>query len=73
MRLDKFLKDNHIIKRRVMAQDAIKKGFILKNGNKTKPGAEIKDDDIIQINFSNRTLKIKVVNDKAEFIEEVIK
>jgi ribosomal 50S subunit-recycling heat shock protein len=73
MRLDKFLKDNHIIKRRVMAQDAIKKGFILKNGNKTKPGVEIKDDDIIQINFSNRTLKIKVVNDKAEFIEEVIK
>ena len=56
-----------------MAQDAIKKGFILKNGNRTKPGAEIRDDDIIQINFSNRTLKIKVVNDKAEFIEEVIK
>ncbi len=73
MRLDKFLKDNRIIKRRVVAQEAIKKGYVQKNGNNAKPGTEIKNGDIVQINFANRVLKVKVENSKAEFIEETSK
>lgn len=74
MRVDKFLKVNRIIKRRVMAKEAIAKGFVKKNGRPTKPGAEIAVNDIIEVAFSNRILKVKVSeNFQAEIIEETKK
>ncbi|OAA31072.1 hypothetical protein AT15_08845 [Kosmotoga arenicorallina S304] len=71
MRLDKFLKINRIIKRRTLAKDAIDKGFVLKNGKKAKPSSEVNYGDEIQINFANRTIVIKVIeNMEVEVIRE---
>lgn len=71
MRVDKFLKVNRIIKRRVLAKEAIEKGFVKKNGRPTKAGAEIAMNDIVEVAFSNRTLKVKVAeNFQAEIVEE---
>jgi ribosomal 50S subunit-recycling heat shock protein len=60
MRLDKFLKANRIIKRRVVAKKAIESGYVLRNGQNTKAGADINPGDVIIVNFSNRQLKVEV-------------
>ncbi|MDI9376138.1 MAG: S4 domain-containing protein, partial [Thermotogota bacterium] len=39
MRLDKFLKQSRIIKRRILAKEAIEKGFISRNGIQAKPSS----------------------------------
>ncbi|MFO7881433.1 MAG: S4 domain-containing protein [Kosmotogaceae bacterium] len=71
MRLDKFLKDNRIIKRRVIAKRAIENGYVLRNGKRTKAGIDISPNDVITVNFSNRQLKIKVTNDYGvQFLSE---
>ncbi|RKX48935.1 MAG: RNA-binding S4 domain-containing protein [Thermotogae bacterium] len=71
MRLDKFLKINRIIKRRTLAKDAIDKGFVLKNGRRVKPSSEVSSGDEIQINFANRILVVKVMeNMEVEVISE---
>ncbi|MGC9383688.1 MAG: S4 domain-containing protein [Kosmotogaceae bacterium] len=63
MRLDKFLKVNRIIKRRVVAKRAIENGYVLRNGQNTKAGADINPGDVIIVNFSNRQLKVEVTED----------
>ncbi|MEA2065616.1 MAG: S4 domain-containing protein [Thermotogota bacterium] len=63
MRLDKFLKVNRIIKRRVAAKRAIENGYVLRNGQNTKAGADINPGDVIIVNFSNRQLKVEVTED----------
>ena len=61
LRLDKFLKQNKIIKRRILAKEAIEKGFISRNGIQAKPSSEVKPGDTISIRFSNRTLVVNVL------------
>jgi ribosomal 50S subunit-recycling heat shock protein len=63
MRLDKFLKVNRIIKRRVVAKKAIENGYVLRNGQNTKAGTDINPGDLIIVNFSNRQLKVEVTED----------
>lgn len=62
MRLDKYLKVSRIIKRRTVAKEACESGRVIINGKVAKPSNYIKEDDIIEILFGNRTLKAKVVN-----------
>ena len=61
MRLDKFLKKNSLIRRRVIAQQMIKGGRVKVNKRAAKPSYEVKDGDEIEIFFGNRYLKIRVV------------
>lgn len=60
MRLDKFLKNSRIIKRRTVAKDACEQGRVEVNGKVAKPGLELKVDDIIRITFGNSELTVKV-------------
>ncbi len=69
MRLDKFLKNARIIKRRTVAKEACDTGRVSVNGKVAKAGAEIKTDDIIEITFGNGSLKVRV----AEVLETVRK
>ncbi|MDD3654106.1 MAG: RNA-binding S4 domain-containing protein [Desulfotomaculaceae bacterium] len=62
MRLDKFLKASRLIKRRTLAKEACDRGQVTVNNRMAKAGTEIKLDDILVINFGNRTLKIKIVS-----------
>ena len=47
MRLDKFLKNSRIIKRRTVAKEACEQGRVEVNGRIAKPGAELEEGDII--------------------------
>ena len=43
MRIDKFLKNSRIIKRRTVAKEACEQGRILLNDKTAKPGAEVQE------------------------------
>ncbi|WP_069650630.1 RNA-binding S4 domain-containing protein [Caloranaerobacter ferrireducens] len=61
MRIDKFLKNSRIIKRRTVAKEACEQGRVLVNGKIAKPGTLVNIGDIIEINFGTRTMKIEVL------------
>ena len=48
MRLDKFLKNSRIIKRRTVAKEACEQGRVEVNGKIAKPGVELKEGDAIK-------------------------
>lgn len=62
MRLDKYLKVSRIIKRRTVAKEACEGGRVSINGKIAKPGTEIKEGDIIEIQYATRALKAKIIN-----------
>ena len=61
MRLDKFLKVSRLIKRRTVANEVSDMGRVLVNGNAAKPSKQIKQNDIITIEYANRSVKAKVL------------
>lgn len=62
MRLDKFLKNSRLIKRRTVANEACTQGRVMLNGKPAKAGAEVKIGDIIEIQFGERTVKVEVAD-----------
>ena len=62
MRIDKYLKVSRLIKRRTVAHDAAEQDRIYLNGKASKPGAQVKPGDIIEIVFGNSRMKVKVVS-----------
>ncbi len=60
MRLDKYLKVSRLIKRRTIACEACEQGKVAVNGKVAKPSVNIKEGDIIEITFGEKTLKVKV-------------
>ena len=61
MRLDKFLKVSRLIKRRTVANEVSDMGRVLVNGNSAKPSKQLKEGDIITIEYANRNVVVKVV------------
>ena len=61
MRLDKFLKVSRLIKRRTVANEVSEMGRVLINGTPAKPAKQIKENDIITIEYANRTVKAKII------------
>lgn len=61
MRLDKFLKVSRLIKRRTVANEVSDMGRVLVNGTPAKPAKQIKENDIIEIEYATRTIKAKVL------------
>ena len=62
MRLDKFLKISRIIKRRTVANEACDTEHVNVNGRRAKASYDVKENDIIEITFGQRTLKIRVLD-----------
>lgn len=60
MRIDKYLKNSRVIKRRTIAKEACEQGRVLVNGKVAKPGTEINSGDEIEIVFGTKPIKIKV-------------
>ncbi|MDO4710678.1 MAG: RNA-binding S4 domain-containing protein [Peptostreptococcaceae bacterium] len=60
MRLDKYLKVSRIIKRRSIAKDASDSGIVSINGKEAKASSKVKEGDILEITFGNKTVKIRV-------------
>lgn len=62
MRLDKYLKNSRLIKRRTIAKDACEGEKVFLNGKQAKPSAEVKVGDIIEIVFGERRIKAEVTD-----------
>ena len=62
MRLDKYLKVSRIIKRRTVANEACAGGRVTLNGKVAKPGAEVREGDIMEIRFGNRVGRYRIVS-----------
>ena len=65
MRLDKYLKVSRIIKRRTVANEACDAGRVTVNGIVARASLDIKVNDIIEVSFGTRNVKLQVtaVND----------
>ncbi len=61
MRLDKYLKVSRIIKRRTVANDACDADHVMANGRRAKASYDVKEGDILEITFGQKTLKIRVL------------
>ena len=62
MRLDKFLKVSRLIKRRTVANEACDAGHVLVNGKSAKASLNVKEGDVIEIEFGTRTVKVEVLD-----------
>lgn len=69
MRIDKYLKNARIIKRRTIAKEACDQGRVFVNSNVAKPGTEVGVGDEIEIIFGTKPMKIKV----EKLLEHVMK
>ena len=58
MRVDLFLKEARIIKRRVIAKEYCDRGLVLLNERVCKPGSEVKEGDKLTIKFGEKTFSI---------------
>ncbi|MGI5949249.1 RNA-binding S4 domain-containing protein [Peptoniphilus sp.] len=70
MRIDKFLKNSRLIKRRTVAKEACEKGLVKINDKIAKPGDEVNVCDIISLTLGSNEIKVRVkdtsdVNSKA--------
>lgn len=61
MRLDKFLKVSRLIKRRTVANEACDAGRVMVNGKVAKASVNVKVGDLINIQFGNKEVTVKVV------------
>lgn len=62
MRLDKYLKVSRLIKRRTIANEACNAGRVQVNGKVAKASFNVEKDDVIEINFGNRAVKVQVLD-----------
>ena len=65
MRLDKYLKVSRLIKRRTVANEACDNQHVTVNGRPGKASYEVKENDIIEIAFGERRLRVRVLDVKA--------
>ncbi|MCH4071490.1 RNA-binding S4 domain-containing protein [Pseudoramibacter sp.] len=61
MRIDKFLKNSRLIKRRTVSKAACDSGRISVNGQVAKAGTQIKAGDIITLSMGGTVQKVKVL------------
>lgn len=61
MRLDKYLKVSRLIKRRTVANEVSDMGRVFVNSNPAKPSKQLKENDIIEIEYAKHTVKVKVL------------
>ena len=62
MRLDKWLKNSRLIKRRTIANEACDAGKVTANGWTVKASYEVKPGDVLALTFGKRTTTVKVLS-----------
>ena len=68
MRLDKFLKVSRLSKRRTVANEACDAGRVLVNDKPAKASLNVKEGDVIEIQFGTRSVKVEVLD-----VQETVK
>ena len=61
MRLDKYLKVSRLIKRRTVANDACDHAHVTVNGRPAKASYDVKENDVIEITFGERSVRVRVL------------
>ena len=61
MRVDKFLKNSRLIKRRTIAKEACDQGRVSVNSKQAKAGTEVAIGDVVHIEFGNSSISVKVL------------
>jgi len=69
MRIDKYLKNARIIKRRTVAKEACEQSRVKVNDRLAKPGTEVNIGDVIEIEFGTNPMKVRV----EKILEHVMK
>ncbi len=79
MRIDKFLKVARLLKRRTVANEAVKGGRVSVNGRDVKPSYQLKIGDVAEVRFGDETVKFRVLSlnpvvrkDEATSLYEII-
>ena len=62
MRLDKWLKNSRLIKRRTIANEACDAGRVTANGKIVKASYEVKPGDELELRFGERVTRVKVLS-----------
>lgn len=73
MRIDKFLKNSRLIKRRTIAKQACDTGRVKVNGKTVKAGYEVNVGDLIEIAFGDKVVKAEVLELKETSFKEASK
>ncbi len=73
MRLDKYLKVSRLIKRRTVANEACDGGRVSVNGKVTRASYDVKEGDIITIDFGSRPVTVRVLEVKDTAYKDVAK
>ena len=68
MRLDKILKVSRLIKRRTVANEACDAGRVFINDKPAKASANVKQGDILTIQFGNKEVRVEVLD-----VQETVK
>ncbi|TGY65958.1 RNA-binding S4 domain-containing protein [Dubosiella muris] len=66
MRLDKYLKTARILKRREAAKELALQGRVHVNGKAAKPSQEVKEGDLLRLEFGARILEIRILEIKKQ-------
>jgi len=73
MRIDKYLKNARLIKRRTIAKEACDQGRIKINDKTAKAGSEVNVGDSISITFGNKVMTVKVLTTDLHVSKEASK
>ena len=68
MRLDKYLKVSRLIKRRTVANEACDAGRVLINDRPARASAQVKEGDVLEIQFGSKAVRVEVLN-----VQETVK
>lgn len=68
MRLDKYLKVSRLIKRRTVANEACDAGRVLINDRPAKASAQVKEGNVLEIQFGSKAVRVEVLN-----VQETVK
>jgi ribosomal 50S subunit-recycling heat shock protein len=70
MRLDSYLSDTRLIKRRTQAKKACENKIVLVDGTVAKPGKEVRVGQKITVNFTNRTVEVEVLEVPSKSVKK---
>lgn len=73
MRLDKYLKVSRLIKRRTAANEACDAGRVSVNGKAARASYDVKEGDILTIQFGAKPLRVRVLEVKDTAYKDAAK
>ncbi|MDR0898775.1 MAG: RNA-binding S4 domain-containing protein [Lactobacillaceae bacterium] len=68
MRLDKYLKNSRLVKRRTLAKEFADAGRVLVNGKVAKSATNVGSGDVLELTYGGKIVEVKVLS-----VPEIVK